>query len=104
MAEQTVYTDAVDLVDGVLSAHLLLEPDDLYHRVARAVVDALVTAGWAPRAEVAEHDARVRAEVRAEVAEEIGRHLVSVAGYEGGLWASVIARSHARECGEADHG
>jgi hypothetical protein len=49
------YTDAdVDVVDNELSARLVLEPDDLYREMACAILRALVAAGWAPRAEVAE--------------------------------------------------
>jgi hypothetical protein len=58
MAEQP-YTDTdVDVVDNELSARLVLEPDDLYREMARAVLDALCAAGWAARAEVAEEIAQ----------------------------------------------
>jgi hypothetical protein len=89
VADRTAYTDTdVDTVDNQLWPRPALGPDRLYREMARAVLDALVAAGWA---------------ARAEVAEEIAQ---AIEAYDGPLTdgprttLARIARAH----GEAGHG
>jgi hypothetical protein len=50
VADWTAYTDTdVDTVYNQLWPRPALEPDRLYREMARAVLDALVAAGWVPR-------------------------------------------------------
>jgi hypothetical protein len=90
VADRTTYNDAdVDTVYNQLWPRPALEPDRLYREMARAVLDALVAAGWAPRAAVAE-----------EIAQ-------AIEAYDGPLTEdgprTTLARV-ARAHGEADHG